>query len=358
MLKSIAVAAALTLTAGIAAAQTIDRVVPVAGTGPGANASQWQSELTFHNVSVKPITAEITFHDSRGAVKTETIEIAPRATVSIEDVVGNTFGIEAGTGAIAIRTAESLRGKLVATSLTINRSANGDFGQDVPVLDGLSAVRKGDLGVIPGPSSALEARFNFGIFTAEPTTVEWKLVRSDGFVQSSVEKSYGTGVHVQYNGGVSSLFSATPNDNDVIHAQINQGSAWVYGSVVNQMTGDPSYVPGTRSRENFAPEMLGIDIDRDGVVDIFDADRDGVLDQTIDVATANFPSSFRLVAVDAEDDAISFEILSEVGATLMDEQGTVLFSPSASFKGTTGSLMVRVSDGRDHSDFTIPVLYR
>lgn len=358
MLKSIAIAAALTLTTGLAAAQTIDRVVPVAGTGPGANGSQWQSELTLHNVSIKPITATLGFHTSEGLIDTASVEVAPRSTVSIEDVVRTRFSVAAGTGAITIDTDDALRGKLVVTSLTINRSPGGDFGQDIPALDADSALGVGDLGVIPGPSSALDSRFNFGLFTAEETTIEWRLVRKDGTAAASVELTYEAGVQLQYNGGVDTLFGATPADNDVVHALVKSGNVWIYGSIVNQMTGDPSYVPGTRSRENFAPELLGIDIERDGTIDIFDADHDGVLDETIDVATANFPAYFRVLAADAEGDAYTLEILSNVGASFVDDLGTVYFAPSGSLKGTTGALVIRASDGRDHSDFTIPVRYR
>jgi hypothetical protein len=357
MLKSIAIAAALTLTAGLAAGQTIDRVVPAAGTGPGANGSQWMSELTLHNVSVKPITVELGFHTSEGLIETASVEVAPRSTVSIDDVVRTTFDVTEGTGAITIATDDALRGKLVVTSLTINRSSGGDFGQDIPALELDSALSEGDLGVIPGPSSALDARFNFGLFTTEETTIEWRLLRRDGTVDASVELTYDAGVQVQYNGGVSTLFDVEPEDNDVVHALVQSGSVWIYGSIVNQMTGDPSYVPGTRSRENFAPEVLGLDIDSDGTIDLFDADHDSVLDVTIDVAVANFPSYFRVVAADAEDDAITLEILTDVGASFVDDLGTVYFAPSGSLKGTEGALVIRASDGRDSSDFTIPVRY-
>ncbi len=358
MLKSITIAAAITFTAAFASGATIDRVIPAVGSGPGASSSVWQSDVTLHNVSIKPIHVVMTLHTANGAVRSESADLAPRSTVNLDDVVFKTFGVAAGTGAITIDVDDALHGKLVVTSLTINRSPLGDYGQDVPALDNTSALRGGDLGVLPGPSSAIDSRFNFGLFAAEEATIEWRLLRSDGTVAATTERSYDGGVHVQYNRGVESLFEADPSDSDVVHANVKSGVVWIYGSIVNQMTGDPSYVPGSRSRDNFAPELLGLDLDRDGTVDLFDADRDGVLDTTIDVATANFPSFFRIVAADPEGDAVSFEILTETGATLVDEQGTVLFSPSGSFKGTVGALVVRASDGRDHTDFTIPVRYR
>ena len=41
-------------------------VIPASGTGPGANDSHWQTELTLHNLSASAIIATLTFHDIRG----------------------------------------------------------------------------------------------------------------------------------------------------------------------------------------------------------------------------------------------------------------------------------------------------
>src|SRR5437588_13079058 len=90
-------AALLPLAAG---ATTL--IVPASGTGPGANDSHWQTELTLHNLSASPITATLTFHDLLGSAGNSTVAVAPRATVAIADVVATRFGRAAATGAIEV----------------------------------------------------------------------------------------------------------------------------------------------------------------------------------------------------------------------------------------------------------------
>jgi hypothetical protein len=127
---------------------------------------------------------------------------------------------------------------------------------------------------------------------------------------------------------------------------------------VNNQTGDPTYVPSGKTRENLLPVVLGIDTNRDGEIDFFDANGDGVLDQTLNVATGRFPSGFRLIATDPEQSTVTFSIVESDGSVrLVDSAGMVTWWPNAGFNGKTGKLVINVSDGTDSIDFTIPALY-
>src|SRR5216110_2532923 len=84
------------------AASATTLVIPASGTGPGSNGSHWQTELTLHNTSLSIITATLTFHDVTGAGGTATVDVAPRATVAIADVVASRFGRSSATGAIEV----------------------------------------------------------------------------------------------------------------------------------------------------------------------------------------------------------------------------------------------------------------
>src|SRR5436190_23679694 len=97
-------------------------IVPAAGTGPGLNDSHWQSELTLHSTSSTPMTVTLTFHDQSGAAETTSLQLAPRATVAVEDVVATRFNRAAGTGAIEITVADNFARKLAVTSRTVNVS--------------------------------------------------------------------------------------------------------------------------------------------------------------------------------------------------------------------------------------------
>src|SRR6476646_3596605 len=190
------------------AASATTLIVPASGTGPGANGSHWQTELTLHNTSASSITATLTFHDAIGVAGTSSVNVAPRATVAIADVVASRFGRESATGAIEITFDSAFAQKLSVASRTFNKSASGEFGQDIPAVDQSSIPEGGSTVVLSGPSSATDARFNFGLYADKASTIQWDLVRADGSIAASKEISYAAGTPAQYNFGVSSLFTA------------------------------------------------------------------------------------------------------------------------------------------------------
>src|SRR4051794_17081143 len=283
----------VTLLALTAGATTL--VIPASGTGPGANDSHWQTELTLHNLSASAITTTLTFHDILGSAGTSTVTVAPHKTVSIADVVASRFGRGAATGAIEVTFDSAFARKLTVSSRTFNKSAAGEFGQDIPAVDLASVPAGGAIVVLSGPSNASDARFNFGIYAAEASSVKWDLIRADGSLGASKEVSYDAGTQVQYNFGVSSLFNASSADNDTVHATVTSGRALPYGSVVNNVSGDPTYVPAVLARADLRINFLGVEFGDFGKIDIADADHDGILDRAIAIQTSTFPTGFRVV---------------------------------------------------------------
>src|SRR3954454_6775293 len=165
-------------------------VIPASGTGPGVNDSHWATELTLHNTSASAIIATLTFHDIVGAAGTSTISVAPRATVSVADVVATRFGRDAATGAIDVTFDSAFAQKLTVSSRTFNKSATGEFGQDIPAVDPANAPDSGSITVLSGPSSATLAHFNFGVYAINAASVQWELIRADGTVAATKEVPY------------------------------------------------------------------------------------------------------------------------------------------------------------------------
>ena len=352
--KRILTAIIVTLLPLAASATTL--VIPASGTGPGANASHWQTELTLHNTSVSTIQATLTFHDALGAGGTATVSVAPRATLAIADVVASRFGRESATGAIEITFDSAFAKKLTVSSRTFNRLANGEFGQDIPAVDQENAPAAGDVIVLSGPSSATDAHFNFGIYAINASTVRWDLVRADGSIATTKEVSYLAGTQAQYNTGVSTFLNASAADNDTVHAVVTSGNAVAYGSIINNVSGDPSYVPGVIAR-NDTRINFGVDFGANGTVDVADADHDGILDHSIDVQTGTFPVAFRVAVTSAT--PATFELLNAPdGLRFFDTNGGLFWQPNASSGGTTLNLQIRVTADGATDIITIPVNIR
>ena len=335
-------------------------IIPVAGSGPGANGTRWQSEITLHNVSSRPAVGTLVYRDASTSSSPVAFNVPSRSTVTIDDVVRTKFGIENGTGAIQIDLDDDAASKIAITSRTFNDvSVNGELGQDIPAVALDDAAKAGDMTVLSAPSSVVKNRFNFGLYAATVATVQWELLRADGTLAATKQLSYAAGTQNQYNGGVASLFNAEPRDGDAIHASVTKGSAIFYGSAINNFTGDPTFVPGVRTHEDIRINFAGIDLDENGSVDVADANHDGVLDAPIDIFTSTFPNYFRLVATGENGETVVYELVdAPVDATLIDNNGTVSFAPGADVAGTTGDLLVRATSGGNTTVLRIPVRYR
>src|SRR6266542_6480290 len=100
MLKRIVGITSLALLPFTAGAATL--IIPAAGTGPGANGSQWSTELVIHNASSLLADIQLKYHDSTGTSPVRAFVVGARTTVMSPDVVRNIFGKASGTGAVEI----------------------------------------------------------------------------------------------------------------------------------------------------------------------------------------------------------------------------------------------------------------
>jgi hypothetical protein len=340
------------------AAQAATLIVPAAGTGPGANASQWQSELTLHTAAPRPVALSITFHRGSDVLGPVAITLQPRQTLSIEDVVRTKFGVASGNGALVIEVSDRDARSLAVTSRTFNVSPTGEFGQDIPAVDATAALRVGDIAALSGPAVVGTNRFNFGIYATEAATIDWQVVRAGGTVAATKSVGYAAGTHAQYNGGIETLIGVTPQANDTVHARVTSGRAIFYGSIINA-TGDPTFIPGIRTREDILIQLTGVDLDENGSIDLHDANGDGVLDTPVPIFKSIFPNYFQVVAEGEFGEAVTLEVISGPGHTqLLDADGTLIVIAGVDPTGTTGAIVLRATSNGTSQLLTIPVVFR
>jgi hypothetical protein len=340
------------------AASAATLIIPAAGTGAGANNSQWKSDVTIHNTSAVPVTATLTYHDAGGAdAATSSVTVGARSTTTLRDVVHTRFNRESGTGAIEVVVPDSAAHKIAVTSRTVNTSPNGEFGQDIPAIPVGDAAAAGDMLVLQAPTDPVAYRFNAGYYAVTASTIKWELVRADGTVAfTSPELAYNAGVQVQINDAVALITGRSAQPDDVLHLFVLKGNVIAYGSAVNNATGDPQYVNAIDARRDIVISFAGVDLDENGSVDVADADHDGVLDAPIDIFTSTFPNFFRIVV---NGQAPKFEIVERTGdAILTDNNGTVEWAAAGDVRGTAGALKVKVTVGDTTEIITIPARFR
>jgi len=346
-----AAVAALPLTATAATF-----VVPAAGTGPGAHGSQWQSELTLHTAAPRPVTLTVALHQGTEVLGPVEVTLQARETVSISDIVKTKFNVDSGTGALVIEVADRDARTVAITSRVANVSASGEFGQDIPSIAIADASVPGDITALTGPSTAIGNRFNFGIYAVDATTVEWVLLRANGTEAAKKEATYEAGEHAQY---ASTFLTNDAADNDTVHARVLEGKAIFYGSAINNASGDPTFIPGIQTREDILIHFLGVDLDENGTVDVFDTDGDGILDSPVALMTSAYPNYFNVVAEGEFGEAVTYEVVSSPSHTeWLNETGTLKVVAFPEKKGQTGQIVIRATTGTSSSLLTIPVLFQ
>jgi hypothetical protein len=366
-MKLIRLLAAVSAAVMPVAASAATYIIPAVGTGPGANGSQWKTEIKLHATGTQYVEARLRLHQGT-AVHDESpkpgqpiLRVAPSSTITLDDVVENRFFGITGTAALeVIVPSEQDFRRLAVTSRTYNALTNGDeLGQDVPALKLEEAAIEGDLVIIPGPSQVARQRFNFGMYAVEPTRIAWDLLRADGRAVTSRTITYAAGQHIQYNNGVATLFGQTGQDSDSVRAVLESGKAILYGSSIDQ-SGDPTYIPGFRTREQFNLIFEGIDIDGDEKVEIADANGDGVLDRPLDIVTSPAPVTIHVIATTEFGGVIrsGLTLLSSTAEAHFGERSaalTIIASPE--FKGKTGEIRIQARSDSSIEVFVIPVRF-
>lgn len=354
MFKRFLATTALALLPLAAGATTL--IIPASGTGGGANNSRWETELFVHNATASVLTANVIFHDASGASTPQTLTVQPRATVNTSDVVHTLFGKTQATGALEITFDDSFAGRVAVTSRTINQGDKGTFGQDVPAVDAADAIATGSVSVLAVPSPS-EFRLNAGVYAVSDTTVNWELLREDGTIAAANEISYTAGTQFQYNGAIATLFNQTAKDGDVIYANVTKGAAIAYASAIDDFTGDPTFVPGVRTKVD-THIAFGVDVNHDGVPDITDANGDGVLDQPVNLYNIGYPNYLRVIVLATGGDKAKIEMADNAGsdATIIDDQGTIACAPFGA--GYRIDLKVKITVNGVSDIVTIPAVVK
>ena len=125
---------------GSGAPGATDAWVGVASHGPGANGSQWRSDLGVLNLNAVAANVEVRLHTPGGVVASGTVVLAGGQGV-LTDVVGQ-LGFS-GSAALEVASDQPV----VVTSRTYDASASGTYGQDVRVVRFGGVARDGRVGV-------------------------------------------------------------------------------------------------------------------------------------------------------------------------------------------------------------------
>jgi len=229
-----------------APAQPFRAVVPSVAHAPGAQGTQWRSDVAAVNRSDTPAFVTLSYFPDSGAGSSRDLSLPAGAAAEWRDVLVSQLGLApsaASKGTLHVLSSSPL----VVTSRTYNQTPSGTFGQYYPALQASAALSPSTPGVIAQIKKNDAFRTNIGVVNlgSAPCTVAVQLLDAAGAPIGSLKRlTVDPGRWKQQddffkNVGAGSHDTACAT----VRVETPGGLAWAYASVVDNATGDPTTFP-------------------------------------------------------------------------------------------------------------------
>ncbi|HEX7151703.1 MAG TPA: hypothetical protein VF618_09465 [Thermoanaerobaculia bacterium] len=210
-------------------------------------AANFHTDMRIYNGASSPVALQLHYFPQTGTAPAPLpFTLQPGEVRAIDNVLPTLFSLTNSGGAVAVTAPNET--PVVVTARTYSRDANGGtFGQFIPAVSAADAVGTGDrnLEVLQLEESA-QFRSNLGLVEVTGNDV---LIEIYGYPQGSrvaakAEVLLKANEFRQLNRVMASLgFPNTYNGRVSIRAIAGEGRVAAYGSVVDNRTQDPTYVP-------------------------------------------------------------------------------------------------------------------
>jgi uncharacterized repeat protein (TIGR01451 family) len=210
----------------------------------------WRTDMRIFNPTNTPQFVTLNFYpqnSSDSAQQMAAMTINPGEVRKLDNTMGSVFGLSNTGGAVHVTTGGPT--PLVVTGRTYNFTSNGTFGQFIPAMTSADAVGKGERGLsILQAEDSVRYRTNLGIaeVTGKPATVEVQIILPDSKITPSTQ------IPIPANGFLQMPVIQSLGLTNVYNARITlrvvdgDGKISAYGSVIDQITQDPTYVPAQK----------------------------------------------------------------------------------------------------------------
>ena len=207
----------------------------------------WVTDLRVFNAGNRAMPARLTFYpmgNPAGAISRDITLDAGEIEV-LNNVLVSLFGVtgDAG-GSIVITTPEET--SLTATARTYNQTAAGTYGQFIPGVTVAESIGRDDRALqILQVEQSSRFRTNIGLneTSGRPVTVEVSLITPDSFVTPVVTIALAANEFRQIGLVDFRPDGAVYNGRVTVKVIEGEGRVTAYGSAIDAITQDPTYVP-------------------------------------------------------------------------------------------------------------------
>ena len=220
------------------------QLVPAAARAGGANGTFWRTDLVLANPGEESVEAQLAFlvpGRDNSTAQEFAVPVPAGGSVELDDVVGTLMGAS-GSGAIRIRS----QGELLVSSRTYTDSEAGTFGQYIPGVPQEKGLAEGGQLRLLGLSENAAYRTNVGLVntTGEPVTATIDLVDGSGAGLGTTTVTLQPFGWKQINRILGTEGSdAVDTAQAIVRTTSGAGAVLPYASVVDNVTGDPVYIP-------------------------------------------------------------------------------------------------------------------
>jgi hypothetical protein len=210
--------------------------------------AHWKSDVRlFNSASTSlPVTLTYSDHDMAGAVRqnTSVITLQPGETRALDNLVANTWPQLAQTaGSLIVSSANA--SALVATARTYTQTTSGTYGQFIPAVTPAQSAGGGERSLqLLQLESSDRYRTNIGLAetSGSAATAHVSLILPDSKFAISTDIPMAANEFRQIS---LASFGAGTVYNGRVTVSVTGGSGRItaYGSVIDQSTQDPTYVP-------------------------------------------------------------------------------------------------------------------
>jgi hypothetical protein len=219
-------------------------VVPGIADLNGGGAS-WRSDMRIFNGGANTVNVTLAYVPQPGNAGTDatvTFPLEPGEVHPIDNAMQSLFGLTNTGGAVVITT--DTLSSLVATARTYNQTDHGTYGQFIPGISPQESVGLGDRTLqILQLESSTRLRTNVGVTetSGQETTVLVTAIPSDSKIAASTTITLAPNEFHQFSldaFGLGTLYNARVT----VKVISGTGKVTAYGSVIDQVTQDPTYV--------------------------------------------------------------------------------------------------------------------
>jgi len=235
------------LVPGVQLGQNVsDRFVLAGVADLNTGSASWRTDMRVLNPGTTAQPATLTFYPlgSNGAPLMASLTVNPGEVKRLDGVLQSLFAVSNTGGAIHVTTATPTA--LVVTGRTYNATPIGTFGQFVPAVTSADAVGKADRALqILQAEDSVRYRTNLGVaeVTGKPAMVEVQVFLPDSKISPSTQ------IPLPANGFIQVPVISGLGLTNIYNARISvrvvggDGKITAYGSVIDQLTKDPTFVP-------------------------------------------------------------------------------------------------------------------